>query len=244
MKKAIVSFSNQGRENYNQAMLGMIKSAINSGWDGDFFLRSSDGYVDEYLSAKIQLGSFPKTRSYGESYPQASVPYQFKPFLIQEARDAGYDVVVWVDSTVRIESDLTPVIELAAEKGIVAYLNEDHPLYKWTSDYAVDRTRITEDQLKEIPQIMACAIVFDFRNPKCVAAFDEWILLSTDGVSFQNYTSEREGFVAHRNDQSILSITMWKNGIGVEPYGGLCYYPHNVTKEYGEHVYFCNKGIN
>jgi hypothetical protein len=243
-RKVVVSFGNKAREDYNKALLGLIKSC-KPHWDGEYFIRSQDGYVDEYLGVKIHLGEFPKTEKYGVCWPHASVPYQFKPFMIQEAVDRGFDVVVWLDSTMRMESDITPMIELAKERGIVAWHNVGHETKHYISDIAMDRLAITEKDLDSIPQIMACGLILDFSHPTCRTVFNSWIDLSTNGVSFQNYGSTtRPDFKAHRHDQVNLSVLLWRYGIPLEPYGGLCYPPHHETKEYGESVFLCNKGVN
>jgi hypothetical protein len=56
MNKVIVSLSSTGRENYNEAMLGLIRSINRNAKDYDTHLRSVDGYVDVYEGRKIFEG--------------------------------------------------------------------------------------------------------------------------------------------------------------------------------------------
>lgn len=72
--KVIVSMASLGRENYNEAMLNMIKSCVKVSCHEDFFneydymLRSLDGYCDLYYAVKIKLGSWPLTKLKGVSW--------------------------------------------------------------------------------------------------------------------------------------------------------------------------------
>src|ERR1700744_2486114 len=93
--KVLVSFFNHRRENYNKAALRLIRSFIDTGWNGEYLLRSSDGYIDEYLGVKILNGSYPISKDYGVCYNHDEAPYLFKPFIIQEALEAGFKRIVW-----------------------------------------------------------------------------------------------------------------------------------------------------
>lgn len=244
-KKCIVSFASNGREQYCKAQLRLIKSCVKAGWDGDYLIRSLDGYVDKYEGVYIKIGSWPENEKYGVSYNNESVPYQFKPYIIQEAREAGADVVVWCDSTVTMEKDISPLLEIAKEKGVVAFHNLGHDMQGWISDIAAERLKVTDDDLWGMPQIMACVTIFDFTNEKGVEIFDSLVAASNDGVSFQNgYGSRRVGFVAHRHDQAVLSVLLAKNKITLEPYGKLVYEPYDQEPfKYGKDIFFVNRAI-
>jgi len=243
MKHCITSWASTGRENYNKAMLNLIRSCKDAQWDGGFVMGSLDGYVDEYLGVKIDLGAYPKSDKYQLAYNHAEIPYGFKPEQIQVARERGYDMVIWCDSTIRMLRHPIELMELSAKRGVVAWDNLGHPLYKYISDPGVNRLGITEEQLMEAKNIMACCLIFDFRHPVANAVFDEWMVLRADSFSFQNgYGSTRPGFVTHKHDQSALAGVLYKHGVQLEEYGGLAYPPHHLTKEYGE-VTFLNKGV-
>lgn len=247
-KKVIISFSSHGRENYNKAMLCLIKSCKEAGWDGDYLLYSFDGYCDEYMGVKINLCKsikFPQPNAFVASH-HSEMPYQFKVAMVQLAIEAGYEQVIWCDSVIRMMKHPQTLLDQAKEKGIVVFNNLGHPLANWISDAALTQLGIDvndADYISTLPQIMACCILFDFTNSKAVEIFEEWKTHSLDGISFQNNGSGRYGFVAHRHDQAILSYLAYKNGIEFSPYGQLVYQPHEETKEYGDDIYFLNHGI-
>lgn len=243
-KKVIVSFASHARENYNKFLLGLIRSSNEAGWvdnGGEFYLRSFDGYVDEYLGAKIINGSYPVTEKYGLCNNHAEIPWGFKPNLILEAYEKGFTEIIWCDSKIRMIKYPEPLLKLASEIGVVAFNNWGYPLKNWISDLAQERLRITNAELEDMKQIMGCMIIFNLNNPKGLEALNFWLQASRDGVSFQNYGSTREGFIASRNDQSCLSGILYKLNIPIQPYGALCYPPYDTTKEYGE-PYFVNSG--
>src|SRR5476651_2100138 len=167
--KAIVSVSSLGRENYNEAMLNMIKSCVRAGADDeyeyDFVMRSVDGYCDGYYGVGIALGSWPVTKLKGVSWSHQNMPYQFKPFAIQEAREAGYRKIIWMDSTCRMLINPKPLWDIVAKRGILAWNNLGHPVVNYTSDTALKNFRETPESLQGVKQIMACCMMFDFDVP-------------------------------------------------------------------------------
>ena len=221
MKPILVSVASQGRENYNQAQLNLIRSMGNY-WHGDSLIRSVDGYVDEYLGVMIIKG-WPNTDEFGTAWQHKDMPYQFKPFSIWEAFELGYKKILWCDSTVRLTKDPTPLWMECKDHGILAWDNEGHPLRSYISDYAVEKTGLKDLNAK---QIMACCIMFDFDHPKTEMVVRQWIDGSRNN-SFHESTngSQRDGFKTDRHDQSYLSALMHVHGIEVQPYGDLAY-PH------------------
>ena len=244
--KCVVSFASHGRENYCKFLLGLIRSCNVADWrrnGGDYYMRTLDGYVDEYLGVKIINGCYPVTKKYGQCYNQFEAPYQFKVYAILEAMERGFEVVVWCDSSIRMVKDIQPLLEIAKERGVCAFHNLGHDFRKYISDIALERLQISDNELDAVKQIMCCMVIFDFTNPKGLDVFEKWLAASRDGVSFQNgYGSSRPEFVAHRHDQVVLSGLLYKAGIELLPYGGLCYPPHDQDKKYGDNIYFVNSG--
>jgi len=209
------------RENYLKAQLALLKSAQSytnylKNWTGDYLIRALDGYCEKYEGVDIKLGSWPINKKYGVSWQHKDAPFQFKPFAIQEAIEAGYKQILWCDSTIRLMRNPEHLWEQCAEHGILAWDNEGHQLKPWIAPHAVKTIGIDVEGVK---QIMACCIMFDFNHLKTQVVFDEWIECSRNG-SFLN-----KGFDNHRHDQACLSAIMHKHGIPIQPYGALAY-PH------------------
>jgi hypothetical protein len=200
--------------------LNLIKSAA-AWWDGDYLIRSVDGYCNKYYCADIKLGSWPITEKYGTSWQHKDMPYQFKPFAIQEAIESGYTKILWCDSTIRLMRNPDPLWELCAEHGILAWDNEGHPLKDWISDWAIDKLGCDISNMK---QIMACCIMFDTEHQKTLEVIEKWIDGSLNG-SFQQEASRNPNYKGSRHDQAYLSALMQMYDISIQPYGTLAY-PH------------------
>lgn len=245
MSKVIVSFASSGREFYPKAQLRLIKSCVENKWEGDYLIRSLDGYVDRYEGVEIELGKYPNTIEFGECPAHVDVPFGFKPYIVLEALERGYEQIVWCDSTIVMSKDITELLNFAKQHGICAFDNLGFPLLNWVSDYQQDRIPLTDEELWEAKQIMACVIIFDFTNPITHGIFRRWVEASRDGVSFQNYGSKRRGFVATRHDQSFLSGLLHLHNVPLLPYGKVVYEPHDKDPfAYGDDFYFINKQID
>lgn len=225
MKDCLVSFSSVGRENYNEKLLRLLDSALFH-WKGDYIIHSPDHELREYKGIQINKG-YPIN-----SFTHKDMPYQFKIALIQQARDMGYERIVWLDSSMIIKRDIR---ELFGETGIGVFENIGHPLYKYISDKAVDLLGLTEPELKEIPQIWGGALFFDFTKPNVNEVFERIVEFSENG-SFKDGLSTRDGFIAHRHDQAVISA-LAHNKCDLHPYGKIVCPPHHITLEYGSDFY-------
>jgi hypothetical protein len=241
--KVIVSMASLGREDYREAQLNLIKSCVKAEWDGDYLMRCLDGYCDEYLGVKIHLLNWPRNKKYGISWSHANMNYQFKPFAVQEAREAGYNKIIWMDSTCRMIANPEPLWDVVAERGILAWNNLGHPVLPYTTDTAMRNLGQTVESLQGMPQIMACCMMFDFNHPQTAQIFERWVESSLDN-SFHPDGTNRPGFIASRHDQVTMSILLNMFKVPIAPYGdGFCYNPHHITKEYWKPVYLINHGV-
>lgn len=241
-KPVIVSFSSKGREDYNAGLLKLIDSTIEAGYAGDYMLYSLDGSVAEHRGIQIKLGKgmMPQPELFRCKSHQ-EVPYQFKLAMIQLAKEAGYTKIIWMDTSGKMARDFSPLLDKAKKQGVVVFDNLGHPLWKWISDIACSQLKLNTNELKLVPQIIAGISLWDFTNEMGQLIFKEWLRYSLDGLSFQTNSSIREGFRAHRHDQSILSVLCWRFGIAFEPYGTVVCPPHQETKEFGDNYYFYYK---
>ncbi len=235
MKDCLISFSSKGREDYNRGLLRLIDSALEH-WKGDVLMYSPDHELIEYKGVKIHKG-WPEPKSV-ESFTHSEMPYQFKIALIQQAIELGYERIVWLDSSFVIKKDLTPLFD---ETGISVFHNLGHPLYKYISDEAVKNLGITEDELKEIPQIWGGALLFDFTKQNTIDVFEKMKHFSVDG-SFSEGKSIRDGFIAHRHDQAVMSVLVYGR-CKMHPYGKVKCPPHDTNGEYGDDVYLICRSV-
>lgn len=224
-RKIIVSFSSKGREDYNIWQERLYKSILQH-WDGDYWLHSleRDGVLEDTKQVKYK--------------PHSECPYQFKLVMIERAREMGYYEVYWLDSSLVLAKDITGLAN-----PIMAFHNLGHDLYKYISDKAVENLGIGEE-LKEIEQTWGGAIGFNFASIKANKIFNDIIHQSEIG-SFNEGGSTRQGFVAHRHDQAVMSALFYKYGIKLLRYGNIVTYPHyNEPYEYGKDYFIIHKRGN
>lgn len=221
MKRCLISYAKNGRERYEDAL------------DRNLFEANKHTDVDKNF--------FKGTLPQGCPTHQ-EVPYAFKPYIFKEMFDKGYTQVIWVDSTIVLSKDLFNIWNYLKANGVLAFHNLGHPLRSWISDIALAELKISEEELDDIEQIMACVVGFDISHPVGKKVFDEWYKLAEEKISFQNNGSNRKGFKAHRHDQAVLSGLLWQNDVKLLPYGNLVYGEHSNGFNNKE-PYFINKGI-
>jgi len=205
-RTVLISLAVNGREDYHVKAEGLQQSLKNWPYDVRFY-KSYPSYCT----------------------PNDVIPYKFKFDLIRQARQDGYNRVIWLDSSMRIHSD---PVALFGEDGIIAFDNLGHPLNKYISDRAAVNLNVNDNQLKTIPQTWGGAIGFDFTRDRACEIFEEIILHTTNG-SFETNGSRRPGFVSHRHDQAVMSVIFWKHKYKLLPYGNIVSAEHARTKEYG-----------
>lgn len=239
----VVSFASQGRENYNAGLLRLAKS-LKTHWSGHIKLYSFDGYVDEYAGVPIELcggAQVPQPSKFICSH-HSQIPYQFKFGIIQKMREQGYKKILWLDSAMVMEIDCVALFERSSN-GIIAFHNLGHDLYKYISDIATHNLNQSESTIKEIKQTWGGAIGFDFDNEIAANIFDEIVRQSQIG-SFNDGNSVRDGFIAHRHDQAVMSVLFAQNNVELLPYGTIVTHPHYLPPyEYGESFYISHRPI-
>lgn len=243
MKDVIVSFSSKGREDYNRSLLRLIDSCIDH-WKGDILVYSPDHELDQYRGVTIHKG-WPQPKGI-QSFTHAEMPYQFKTAMIQLAIEKGYERVIWLDSSMQLKKDLAPLLD-NAKTGIFCFENLGHPTWKYLSDHAeniltADGYLHREHQpLDQIPQIWGGAFGIDFSNKEAYRRFTRLCAYSANG-SFNDGGSKRPGFVAHRHDQSVMSVLFY-GYCNMYPYGQILCPPHDRTGEYGTDPYLVCRGL-
>lgn len=233
-KKAIVSFAKDGRERYTESIIRIAKTAIATNFYGDIFLYIIPPFTNDIQEGKYifnDLGNFvqvftryPTSLKYGICALPSDVPYQFKTFAIQEVIEQGYEQVLWMDSTAFVCRDLVGAFEFLDAVRLIMPDNPGCPEATWTSDDCLEKVGCSIERARQFFEIMACVMMFDFTYDQANTIFNEYLLYSLDGVSFQGVSgSTRPDFKAHRHDQSVISAILDKYAIPHIPYGFLAY---------------------
>lgn len=212
MKPLIISLAVNGRDNYIEKQKKLIETLHIAG-DCDFWI----------------LNEYPNGTTHHDK-----IPYKFKYDLLLQAYKKGYKKVFWLDSSMRLLKNPFELLE-KSKKGIVAFDNLGHQLYKYITDLAVYNLSCN-DYLIDIKNTWGGALGFDFNNEIAVQILKEIIQQSEIG-SFDNGSSTREGFVSARHDQSVNSVIFHNHKIDILDYGYIAAKKHitnNTYIQYGD----------
>lgn len=234
MKDVIVSFCSKGREPYGQYMLRLIDS-VKQHWPGDMLVYSPDHHLSEYKGVTIHKG-WPQPKGL-KNYTHSEMPYQFKTSMIQLALEMGYERIIWLDSSMQLKKDLTPLFG-----DMTFFHNLGHPTHKYLSDEAQRLLGIGEYDLIGLDQVWGGAFALDFTWPSTKVFFERLCEFSING-SFKDGGSKRSEFVAHRHDQSVMSVLLIPFAHKLLPYGNILCPPHDTTGEYGTDPYLVCRGL-
>jgi len=253
-KRIICNFASKGREVYLKGSQRLLDSMNLAGIDADLLVCSPDSLPEsqdvEDNGRTIYLRNrMPTTKEFGECPPHTTHPYAFKSYIIQEARDMGYEKVMWADSSCVFLKDAEPYWHLASEIGVVTLDNPGCPEATWTADDCLEHMGCDPEFAKTFFEIDAYMIIFDFsvpsadpllwerfgytpsQGPIAHQLFTKYFEHSRDGICCIGARgSTRPDFRAHRHDQSIISYFIKIYNIHPLNYGVWCYAGEVGTK--------------
>ena len=189
MKHCIVNFSDS---NFKNGQDRLTKSLKDFNYQGDVI-------IFNYFE---QVGS----------KPHLEVPYQFKVYAIEKARQMGYDVVLYCDASLYAIKDVMPVIYYIIEKG---HLMEfcGFCVGQFSTDLCLSEFGITRDEAMNIGLHSAGFTGLNFKNQKTSEFFDKWLQSAKQEITFkgnwnnnQKQCSSDERCLGHRHDQTTASI--------------------------------------
>ncbi len=147
----------------------------------------------------------------------------FKPFCFEEARRRGFEVVLWVDSSIVVKRSIDPVLRDIARDGYLLYENT-HSVGEYCKDDALDTLGITREESFAMPSCSACVLGLDLRRPRGAAFLDQWQMYASDGVTFPGpkwsgvrgwprVASRDPRVKGHRHDQTAASVIALRLGM-------------------------------
>lgn len=158
---------------------------------------------------------------YPEGCPtHKEIPYGFKPHLVVQAMDAGFDQVLWMDAAcVPVRSLVRLWYEI--ERDGCALPLSHLSIGEWCADSALAPLGVMREQVMAMkPSIWACVMGFDFRNPLTREFVRRWHGLSLDGVTFHGawtneimQASKNRRVKGHRHDQTAATVLAYQMGL-------------------------------
>jgi len=189
MKHCIVNFADY---KFQRGQDRLRESLIQQGYQGDFIA------FNEYH----QVGS----------KAQLEVPYQFKVFAIEKARQMGYDIVLYCDASIWAIKNVMPVINYIQENG---YLMEycGFSVGQYSTDLCLREFNLSRDEALSIQLHSAGFTGLNFKNDVANTFFQEWFNRAKEEKTFigdwdnkNKQCSQDERCLGHRHDQTTASI--------------------------------------
>jgi hypothetical protein len=182
-------------------------------FSNDYFVKGQDRLVKS-LQENNYLGDIITFNHYEQvgSKTHQQVPYQFKVYAIEKARQMGYDVVLYCDASLYAIKDVMPVIYHIIEKG---YLLEycGFKAGQYSTDLCLNEFGLTRDDAMNIKLYSAGFTGLNFKNEKTIQFFDRWFKLAKEEKTFigdwnnnNKQCSQDERCLGHRHDQTVASI--------------------------------------
>jgi len=152
----------------------------------------------------------------------------FKPFCFYDAYLRGYDLILWLDASIKVISPLDPVFDLIERDGYLIF-KEDHSLGEYCKDDAIKPLGLDREKSFEMPCCWSCVLGLNLKNPTSKQFLDDWVKSAADGITFPGpkwsgifgwpRTASGDPRVkGHRHDQTAASaialkyeMSKWKN---------------------------------
>lgn len=143
--------------------------------------------------------------------------YNIKASCMHQAREMGFDVLLWLDSSVWAIREIEPLFDYIISHGWYFHSNGFN-LGRTMDNKALEYFGLTRDKAYQMPDLTSSMFGLHLGNPKAEWAFNDWLQSAKDG--FWLSSRERPGkypndgypedFVGDRQDQSCLTAVMHK----------------------------------
>jgi hypothetical protein len=123
----------------------------------------------------------------------ADVPYSFKPFMIEECRNAGFTSVLWLDACCIPFKSLDPIFEHIKMHGL-SYFTQGIMSPEWVTKLKYIPESMSLPHKEYYNAILSQVIGFDFNNKLSSEFFDKWIKACEDKVAFISPDGDQYSF--------------------------------------------------
>jgi len=228
MKLFLVSFAN-GRFKESQDLLN--SSAIKNGVNATF----------DYSPEQLRKSSFYKKNKSILDQERGAGYWLWKPYIILESLKKMKlgDVLFYSDSGIQIISPIDPLVKIVLEKDIVLFSNDEHLNREYAKRDCFVLMGCDKKAYWDAKQIQASFQVYkkskrslEFVKKWLAYCCNEQILTDKSNMHGENFSD----FVAHRHDQSILSLLSLKEHVEIfrDPSQWGNYSKHKEYRVFGE----------
>lgn len=196
-KKCIVSFANE-RSNYLKG-LARLGESLRNNFDGDFL-------------------AFVGEASCGAPAHEEN-PYAFKIYCIQRAIEAGYEQILWLDSSCFAVAPVQPVFDEIEKDGFI-FQDSGHWLGNWANDQTLAYFGLNRDEAMNMRMIGNAGFLgLNARPSKPMFFFQQWKQAMLDGMfkgawnNNEKTESQDERCFGARHDMGCSSALVHQLGL-------------------------------
>jgi hypothetical protein len=215
----LVSYAN---EPYFPSLRLLKSSALRFGVDTVRDVRPSD-LADEFIRRYWHI----------LSQPRGAGCWLWKPYLILRQLEAARpdDIIIYSDAGIEIISELTPLVEMCADKGgILLFGVGGHLNRTWTKRDCFVLLNCDEQKYWDAEQFLGGFQVYRKCDRAVQFVAQWWDACQDDRVLTDRPNTcdlpNLPGFRDHRHDQSIVSLLALKNGVTA----------HRDPSQFGNHL--------
>lgn len=163
-------------------------------------------------------------------------PYAFKYWALEEARQAGYEVAVWCDSSCYFVAWPDALFGAARCRTVWAAALADYYVNEWTSDACLRGLSMTREEAKRVPMVAATCFGVHFGHVDGRELLRDMLAAARGGLFAGSWTNEGHqvsrapGVQGHRHDQSVLSVVVHRSGIPADKRNRLFGYDNAWTR--------------
>lgn len=153
----------------------------------------------------------------------SKIPYAFKVFAIQEAKERGYDLILWMDASFWAIKPLDKVFKLLEDVGCIMQAAGEWSGH-WCSDISLEKFGINREDAFSIPMYSAGLTGLNMKNETAVKYLEQWLSYAKDGTCFKgnhrnidHCESKDDRVQGHRHDMSVGSILAYRLKMKLQP---------------------------
>jgi hypothetical protein len=158
------------------------------------------------------IETFFTQNSFINSFFNPSCPYTIKSAIISQAINWGYESILWLDCSIWLNKDLSPIFEQIEQDGYYL-IDSGYNCAQTISDKALKIVNLSRDEAEKIPETWSCVFGLNMNNEKGRNLAHNFLDMSKKGVfegsrEHDNQSNDQR-FLFHRQDQSGLSLSAY-----------------------------------
>ena len=161
------------------------------------------------------------------SKPHEESPYYFKIAAFEWALYRGYTHILWVDSSFWAIRNPMPLFDLVNVKGFYTF-RSGYNMAETINDHALEALGLSRDEIEGTPEYASGCVGLNFNNPDARHLYGHWKAYMDMGLNVGSRLhanqSQDPRFLFHRQDQSCLSLALFKLRYSIDEPDYVAYY--------------------